>query len=89
MNLQKKYRWKVLHRIVKETTFDKEGFIHLPTFSGYARATFKGYSYLPKEMPASFFSYLHHIYGLRKNEKNLVWRKYCDKINRYLQKKKE
>ncbi|GAG76048.1 unnamed protein product [marine sediment metagenome] len=31
MNTQKKYRWKVLHRILKETTKDKEGFILLPT----------------------------------------------------------
>jgi len=84
MNLQKKYRWKVLHRIVKETTFDKEGFIHLPTLIGEGCATFRGYSYLPKDMPSSFFSYLHNIYGLRKNEKNLVWRKYKNKINKLL-----
>ena len=88
MNLQKKYRWKVLHKIVKETTIDKEGFIQLPTLIGEVAATFRGYPYLPKEMPLSLFSYLQNIYGLQKNEKNLLWRKYCDKINRYIQKKK-
>ena len=88
MNLQKKYRWKVLHKIVKETTIDKDGFIQLPTLIGEVSATFRGYPYLPKEMPRSLFSYLHNIYGLQKNEKNLLWRKYCDKINRYIQKKK-
>ena len=88
MNLQKKYRWKVLHRIVKETTIDKDGFIQLPKLIGEGAATFRGYSYLPKEMPRSLFSYLQQIYGLQKNEKNLLWRKYCDKINRYIQKKK-
>ncbi len=87
MNLQKKYRWKVLHKIVKETTIDKDGFIQLPTLIGEVAATFRGYPYLPKEMPVSFFSYLHHIYGLRKDEKNLVWRKYCNKINRYIKQK--
>ena len=88
MNLQKKYRWKVLHKIVKETTIDKDGFIQLPTLIGEVAATFRGYPYLPKEMPLSLFSYLQNIYGIQKNEKNLLWRKYCDKINRYIQKKK-
>ena len=88
MNKQKKYRWKVLHKIVKETTVDKNGFIHLPTLIGEqgGYSTFRGYSYLPKDMPPSLFSYLKNIYGLQKNEKYLLWRKYCDKINKLIKK---
>ena len=86
MNQQKKYRWKVLHRIVKETTVDNDGFIHLPTLIGERVDTFRGYPYLPKEMPPSLFSYLHNIYALQKNEKNLLWRKYKDKINKLINK---
>ena len=86
MNRQKKYRWKVLHRIVKETIIDKEGFIHIPTLIGERVDTFRGHPYLPKDMPRSLFSYLKNIYGLQKNEKYLLWRKYCDKINKLIKK---
>ena len=60
MNLQKKYRWKVLHKIVKEPTIDKDGFIQLHTLIGEVAASFRVYPYLPKELPLSLFSYLPH-----------------------------
>jgi len=83
MNKQKKYRWKVLHRVVRETIIDNKGFIHLPTLIGDP-LPFDAHSYLPKEMPRTLFLYLHNIYGLQKNEKNLFWRKYSDKINKLI-----
>ena len=90
MKLQKKYRWKVLNRVVKETFIDNDGFIHLPTLIGEAVYTFRGYPSpeLPKEMPSSLFLYLHNIYGLQKNETNLLWSKYCNKINHYIKNEK-
>ena len=82
MNTQKKYRWKVLHRVLKETTKDKEGFILLPTLMH--QKTMHGYPHLPKDPPTFFIMYLTSIYGIQKSEIKLLWRKYKDKINKLL-----
>ena len=88
MHRQKKYRWKILHRLVKETEIDKEtgSFIIPPVVSEPAIARMKRY-HLPKLPPDTFKEYIDSVYAIQKSEIKLLWRKYSDKINKLTKEK--
>ncbi len=88
MNRQKKYKWKVLHRLVKETEIDKKtgSFIIPPVVSEPAIARMKRY-HLPKLPPDTFKEYIASVYAIQKSEIKLLWRKYSDKINKLTKEK--
>ena len=86
MQRQKKYRWKILHRLVKETEIDeKTGSIIIPPVKvlqpGMARM--KRY-HLPKLPPDTFKEYIASVYAIQKSEIKLLWRKYSNKINKLI-----
>ena len=89
MNRQKKYKWKVLHRLVKETEIDKKtgSFIIPPVnVSEPAIARMKRY-HLPKLPPDTFKEYIDSVYAIQKSEIKLLWRKYTAKINKLIKQK--
>ena len=89
MNRQKKYKWKVLHRLVKETEIDKKtGSIIIPPLNVMQPeiARMKRY-HLPKLPPDTFKEYIASVYAIQKSEIKLLWRKYSDKINKLIKQK--
>ena len=86
MDKQKKYRWKVLHRLVKETEIDeKTGSIIIPpvTVLQAGMARMKRY-HLPTLPPNPFIDYITSVYAIQKSEIKLLWRKYSERINKLL-----
>ena len=86
MNKQKKYRWKILHRLVKETEIDeKTGSIIIPPVNTLqpAMARMKRY-HLPPIAPLTFIEYVISVYAIQKSEIKLLWKKYTDKINKLI-----
>ena len=90
MHRQKKYKWKVLHRLVKETEIDKTGGIIIPPVNDVLRqpGTPRMITYvLPKLPPHTFKEYIASVYAIQKSEIKLLWRKYSDKINKLIKQK--
>ncbi len=85
MHRQKKYRWKILHRLVKETEIDeKTGSIIIPPVNVIAPGMFQKRYHLPKLPPDTFKEYIASVYAIQKSEIKLLWRKYSDKINKLI-----
>ena len=86
MDKQKKYRWKILHRLVKETEIDeKTGSIIIPPVNVLqpAMARMKRY-HLPPIAPLTFIEYVISVYAIQNSEIKLLWKKYSDKINKLI-----
>jgi len=89
MHRQKKYRWKILHRLVKETEIDKKtGSIIIPPVNVLQPhiARMKRY-HLPPLAPLNFIEYVISVYAIQKSEIKLLWKKYTDKINKLTKEK--
>lgn len=86
MHRQKKYKWKVLHRLVKETEIDeKTGSLIIPPVNVMQpRTSYVKRYHLPKLPPDTFKEYIASVYAIQKSEIKLLWRKYSDKINKLL-----
>jgi hypothetical protein len=89
MNRQKKYKWKVLHRLVKETEIDEKtgSFIIPPVNVGEPAIARMGRYHLPKLPPDTFKEYIASVYAIQKSEIKLLWRKYTAKINKLTKEK--
>ena len=86
MNKQKKYKWKVLHRLVKETEIDeKTGSFIIPPVNVIQPDIVRMKRYhLPTLPPDTFKEYIASVYAIQKSEIKLLWRKYSDKINKLI-----
>ena len=74
MKRQKKYRWKVLHRLVKETEIDKKtGSIIIPPVNVLqpAMARMKRY-HLPPIAPLNFIEYVISVYAVKKLRETII-----------------
>ena len=90
MHRQKKYRWKILHRLVKETEINKTGGIIIPPVNDVLRPphTARMITYtLPALAPLTFIEYVISVYGIQKSEIKLLWKKYTAKINKLTKEK--
>ena len=76
--MDKKYLDKVLNRIIGETEFDNMYNVTKPVMFSINYYIVKG-SHLPiwqQPLPAAFVEHCQNIYGLNKEETEIVWGEY-------------